>query len=275
MATVAKVIFDKMKEKALADGFSYVTMLRLYRHARMLDAAAEVAEDVRCFFGITSEGFNESEYILDRYILNLMISVYADLRMVSDAEVIFEAMKGKYWADGSMAMFSEAVAIADEMKQSGSLTGIYSFAKLMAVCAARRMLPECGLLLQEMVTERITPDHFMLKILLIALKKKEIISFDLGAWTRTSMIRKSSGTVWLKTSRITKLEYMTSHFLALAVEKDGSGFLFPPLWYYATVLYFGNYYRKDPRERAGLAASAVAAMACTIVVLIVLLATLL
>ncbi|GAB2218092.1 hypothetical protein Droror1_Dr00001310 [Drosera rotundifolia] len=53
------------------------------------------------------------------------------------------------------------------------------------------------------------------------------------------------------------------------------GFLFPPLWYYATVLYFGNYYRKDPRERAGLAASAVAAMACTIVVLIVILATLL
>lgn len=30
------------------------------------------------------------------------------------------------------------------------------------------------------------------------------------------------------------------------------------MWYYATVLYFGNYYRKDPRERAGLAASAIA-----------------
>ncbi|GMN25642.1 hypothetical protein TIFTF001_001016 [Ficus carica] len=36
------------------------------------------------------------------------------------------------------------------------------------------------------------------------------------------------------------------------------GFAFPPLWYYATVLYFGNYYRKDPRERPGLAASAIA-----------------
>ncbi|KAJ1437154.1 hypothetical protein SESBI_04003 [Sesbania bispinosa] len=30
------------------------------------------------------------------------------------------------------------------------------------------------------------------------------------------------------------------------------GFLCPPLWYYATILYFGNYYRKDPRERAGV-----------------------
>ncbi|KAM5547307.1 hypothetical protein ABKV19_001685 [Rosa sericea] len=35
------------------------------------------------------------------------------------------------------------------------------------------------------------------------------------------------------------------------------GFVFPLMWYYATVLYFGNYYRKDPRERAGLAASAI------------------
>ncbi|KAL6519195.1 hypothetical protein OROGR_018515 [Orobanche gracilis] len=36
------------------------------------------------------------------------------------------------------------------------------------------------------------------------------------------------------------------------------GFLCPLMWYYATILYFGNYYRKDPRERAGLAASAIA-----------------
>ncbi|CAL5437965.1 unnamed protein product [Camellia sinensis] len=35
------------------------------------------------------------------------------------------------------------------------------------------------------------------------------------------------------------------------------GFVFPLMWYYAAFLYFGNYYRKDPRERAGLAASAI------------------
>ncbi|CAL5398546.1 unnamed protein product [Camellia sinensis] len=35
------------------------------------------------------------------------------------------------------------------------------------------------------------------------------------------------------------------------------GFVFPLMWYYAAILYFGNYYRKDPRERAGLAASAI------------------
>ncbi|KAK7303982.1 hypothetical protein RJT34_14942 [Clitoria ternatea] len=46
------------------------------------------------------------------------------------------------------------------------------------------------------------------------------------------------------------------------------GFVCPPLWYYATILYFGNYYRKDPRERAGLGASAIAALICSVALLI-------
>ncbi|KAF5726078.1 hypothetical protein HS088_TW23G00818 [Tripterygium wilfordii] len=48
------------------------------------------------------------------------------------------------------------------------------------------------------------------------------------------------------------------------------GFAFPLMWFYATILYFGNYYRKDPRERAGLAASAIAAMACSVALLIII-----
>ncbi|XVF35082.1 hypothetical protein REPUB_Repub18cG0114100 [Reevesia pubescens] len=48
------------------------------------------------------------------------------------------------------------------------------------------------------------------------------------------------------------------------------GFVCPLMWYYATFLYFGNHYRKDPRERAGLAASAIAAMASSIVLLIII-----
>ncbi|XP_031380776.1 60S ribosomal protein L18a-like protein [Punica granatum] len=46
------------------------------------------------------------------------------------------------------------------------------------------------------------------------------------------------------------------------------GFVFPPFWFYATVLYLGNYYHKHPRERVGLAASAIAAMICLVAVLI-------
>ncbi|PON39412.1 Ribosomal protein [Parasponia andersonii] len=47
------------------------------------------------------------------------------------------------------------------------------------------------------------------------------------------------------------------------------GFVFPLMWYYGTFLYFGNHYRKDPRERAGLAASAIAALACSVALLII------
>ncbi|XP_059641940.1 large ribosomal subunit protein eL20z-like [Cornus florida] len=46
------------------------------------------------------------------------------------------------------------------------------------------------------------------------------------------------------------------------------GFVFPLMWYYGTILYFGSYYHKDPRERAGLAANAIAALIFTIAVLI-------
>ncbi|RXH67409.1 hypothetical protein DVH24_027556 [Malus domestica] len=34
------------------------------------------------------------------------------------------------------------------------------------------------------------------------------------------------------------------------------------MWYYATFLYFVKYYQKDPRERTGLEASAVADESC-------------
>ncbi|XP_027917406.1 uncharacterized protein LOC114176535 [Vigna unguiculata] len=47
------------------------------------------------------------------------------------------------------------------------------------------------------------------------------------------------------------------------------GFLCPPMWFYATFLYFGNHYKKDPRERAGLGASAIAALVCSVVLLII------
>ncbi|XP_050285468.1 uncharacterized protein LOC126725028 isoform X2 [Quercus robur] len=46
------------------------------------------------------------------------------------------------------------------------------------------------------------------------------------------------------------------------------GLVCPLLWYYATFLYFRKYYQRDPRERDGLAANAVAALICTIAVII-------
>ena len=39
------------------------------------------------------------------------------------------------------------------------------------------------------------------------------------------------------------------------------GFVFPLMWYFSAILYFGKYYNKDPRERSGLAACAIAVSA--------------
>ncbi|KAI4344556.1 hypothetical protein L6164_011770 [Bauhinia variegata] len=47
------------------------------------------------------------------------------------------------------------------------------------------------------------------------------------------------------------------------------GFLCPLMWYYGAILYFRNHHRKDPRERAGLGASAIAALLCSVALLIV------
>ncbi|XP_010542412.1 PREDICTED: 60S ribosomal protein L18a-like protein isoform X2 [Tarenaya hassleriana] len=49
------------------------------------------------------------------------------------------------------------------------------------------------------------------------------------------------------------------------------GFVCPLAWYFATVLYFMSYYRRDPRERSGLAASAIAALVFTVALIITVL----
>lgn len=49
------------------------------------------------------------------------------------------------------------------------------------------------------------------------------------------------------------------------------GFVFPLAWYCGAFLYLTNYYEYDPRERSGLAASAIIALVFTVVLLIVIL----
>ncbi|KAK9684395.1 hypothetical protein RND81_10G207000 [Saponaria officinalis] len=46
------------------------------------------------------------------------------------------------------------------------------------------------------------------------------------------------------------------------------GFVLPLMWYYASILYFRNYYHRDPRERTGLATCAIAALVFSVGVLI-------
>ncbi|XP_062207071.1 uncharacterized protein LOC133908858 isoform X1 [Phragmites australis] len=52
------------------------------------------------------------------------------------------------------------------------------------------------------------------------------------------------------------------------------GFLCPLIWYFAATLYCCKYYNKDPRERPGLAASAIVAAIFTVLTIIALSVTL-
>lgn len=53
------------------------------------------------------------------------------------------------------------------------------------------------------------------------------------------------------------------------------GIIFPVAWFLGTFLYLTNYYKSDPRERAGLGACAAAALICTVILFIILLVVLL
>ncbi|KAD4386135.1 hypothetical protein E3N88_26304 [Mikania micrantha] len=83
-----------------------------------------------------------------------------------------------------------------------------------------------------------------------------------------TMIEKKAS-MQLSVIMISRKEFTTNLSRASVVELDGFRFGFPLMWYYATFLYLGNYYRKDPRERGGLAASAIAAMGCSVILFIV------
>ncbi|CAN4098532.1 unnamed protein product [Withania somnifera] len=53
------------------------------------------------------------------------------------------------------------------------------------------------------------------------------------------------------------------------------GFVFPFMWYYAPILYFGNYIPERSERGAGLAANAIAALIFTVAALVAVVAVLL
>uniref|UniRef100_A0A452Y587 Uncharacterized protein n=1 Tax=Aegilops tauschii subsp. strangulata TaxID=200361 RepID=A0A452Y587_AEGTS len=88
----------------------------------------------------------------------------------------------------------------------------------------------------------------------------------------------SASTHYLAMKKIQDWQCSKDAFPSLVVELDGVGFLLgflcPLIWYIAALLYCCKYYNRDPRERPGLAASALLAImftAATIITLSVLL----
>ncbi|GAB2274820.1 hypothetical protein Dimus_009594 [Dionaea muscipula] len=186
MVSDADMMFYKMRVYGWANGYTYTRMIRLYKQVGMLDEAVAIAEEMKQSLCNPSEDMRGLEGGLNKFALDRMIDIYADLGMSFDAKLVFHKMKEKGWLDGrtyalmmrlyrSMGMLDEAVAIADELKQSGLLKNSVTFAKVIAVYAAKGKLLECGLLLQEMVTRKIRPKSGTFRALLTVLKKRHLV----------------------------------------------------------------------------------------------------
>ncbi|RAL39986.1 hypothetical protein DM860_008126 [Cuscuta australis] len=113
---------------------------------------------------------------------NSMLNMYATLGMISQAKLIFRDLRQKGRADEvtfatimyaymNMGMLSEAIGIAEEIKQSGFLRDCMTFNLVMACYCSNGKLVECGELLHEMVDMKLLPNKSTFRILFTILRK--------------------------------------------------------------------------------------------------------
>ncbi|XP_009106029.1 pentatricopeptide repeat-containing protein At1g73710 [Brassica rapa] len=114
---------------------------------------------------------------------NSMLSLCAELGMVSEAETIFNDLREKGTCDvitfatmmylyKGMGMLDEAIEVAEEMRESGLLNDCVSFNQVMACYAADGQLRECCELFREMLVERkLSLDWGTFKTVFTLLKK--------------------------------------------------------------------------------------------------------
>ncbi|CAN7054354.1 hypothetical protein IGI04_028780 [Brassica rapa subsp. trilocularis] len=114
---------------------------------------------------------------------NSMLSLCAELGMVSEAEAIFNDLREKGTCDvitfatmmylyKGMGMLDEAIEVAEEMRESGLLNDCVSFNQVMACYAADGQLRECCELFREMLVERkLSLDWGTFKTVFTLLKK--------------------------------------------------------------------------------------------------------
>ncbi|CAN6571726.1 unnamed protein product [Malus baccata var. baccata] len=164
--------FHHMEESGIsANQIVLSSLLKAYGKVDSLDGAKVLYERLK-----------DLEGARDIVASNSMIDLYADRGMVSEAELIFEKLRAKGWANEityatmiylykSVGMLDEAIDIAGEMKLSGLVRDCGSFNKVMSCYAINGQLLECGELLHEMVTRKLLPDVGTFKVLFTILKK--------------------------------------------------------------------------------------------------------
>ncbi|CAM8998620.1 unnamed protein product [Rhodiola kirilowii] len=176
-AEEALCYFRKMENCGIsANKIILTTLIKAYSKLGSLEGAKQIYEKIKSLPGGP-----------DAVATNCMINAYAEFGMISEAESLFENMKEKGLADGvsfatmmhlykSMGMLDEAIDVAEEMKLSGLLKNSASYNTVMGSYAANGQLSECGELLYEMTSRKISPDNETLKILFNALRKGGLAS---------------------------------------------------------------------------------------------------
>ncbi|KAL4373933.1 hypothetical protein HN51_007778 [Arachis hypogaea] len=119
---------------------------------------------------------------LDLVACNSMISLFADLGLVSEAKMAFENLREKGWTDGisyvtmmflykDVGRIDEAIEIAEEMRLLGLLRDCVSCNKVLVCYATHGQLYECGELIHDMISKKLLPNDGTFKVLFTVLKK--------------------------------------------------------------------------------------------------------
>ncbi|KAK7324412.1 hypothetical protein VNO77_27948 [Canavalia gladiata] len=122
---------------------------------------------------------------LDLVACTSMIGLFADLGYVSEAKLAFENFREMGLVDAisyatmmhlyrDIGMIDEAIEIAEELKLSGLLRDCISFNKVLVCYAANGQFYECGELIHEMISQKLSPTSGTFKVLFTILKKGRI-----------------------------------------------------------------------------------------------------
>lgn len=166
--------FRAMEENGVqSNNIVLTSLIKAYSKVGCLEEARRVYDKMK----------KDSETGPDVAASNSMLSLCADLGMVSEAETIFNEVRGKGTCDvitfatmmylyKGMGMLDEAIEVAEEMRESGLLNDCASFNQVMACYAADGQLRECCELFREMLVERkLSLDWGTFKTLFTLLKK--------------------------------------------------------------------------------------------------------
>ncbi|GER27448.1 pentatricopeptide repeat-containing protein [Striga asiatica] len=166
--------FRAMEDSGISPNQIILTsMIKAYGKIGSVEGAKRIYERMKMIFG---DG-------LDIVASNIMLYLYGEFGMLSEAEALYDHLIENNRADGvtyttmiyvykNLGMLDESAEVGRKMKNSGLVTNCVTYNKLMACFATNGQLLECGEFLHEMLMDKkLSPDEGTFKVLFAVLKK--------------------------------------------------------------------------------------------------------